>query len=77
MAQHYFGRFLRIICRHRLRQCGDVSGRVAELGRDCLPDGRQGRLRRRARASIFPTRCLEAAGLQEGDGTIRSRGAAP
>jgi hypothetical protein len=40
--------------------------RLAELDQDRLPDGGQGRLRRRARASFFPTRCPEAAGLQEG-----------
>lgn len=41
---------------------------LTELRQDRLTDGRQGWLRRRARASFFPTRCPEAAGLQEGEG---------
>src|ERR1700692_4263456 len=35
---------------------------------DRLPDCRHARLRRRFRDSFFPSRCFEAAGLEEGVG---------
>ena len=42
--------------------------RPCEEVEDGLPDGRHARLWRRSPNSFFPSRCFEAAGLEEGVG---------
>ena len=45
--------------------------RSCEEVEDGLPDGRHARLWWRPRDSFFPSRCFEAAGLEEGEGDHR------